>query len=712
MSEQINKPQKCRFCNRKVDFAYYCEECGMTCCSDCLQDEEKIIFVCQKCDSRKIEQNDPDGKICKDCGSSQIFKLNEKIKSCPKCGSREIINVFEKKETLEKQFLDLIKKTRALADPFQEIINETDSVRQRVQKVREPPIRCYHYPNIEPNLLKIYQFIIYLKENILEKIKTHFRYISTNIEYFFDIYNQPNSNIRIIEGILANLQKSYDTIQTFISKKLDGFSEKLEAIEEKLPFIQKVDDLFSSYKRFLNLAANEKPIFAIKTKLTNDEDRFKRNSGILFITNMDLSFVRKYGLINKKYELIFKAPVNDLIKLKEGGNLLFKKLIVEFSYGKYEFSISSDSIPTVVEYILLAKDFEDRVQFDEIAADNLHEMSLDVNNLISYIEEGINKFFSLKCKFNQKNTPHPQIQANINSSGSENQSFNHQTQQFKRTPSFSPSVPYQGQQYNREPSYQSEQTSNHYSVNQPSQIHGRRKDYPSNANGSHANRKAQSGQMNSHFNPPRQTEDIRPPYHLHNSPRYSKANKYYSDPHDPSRFQNYEPFEKTGEEHEFKNNDFTDRDDYFDERSVLMKKLRKVHNDQEFDSSQFSERSDGFPIGNSGVNGFNKNHLAPEFHSQFSNHSQPRPREYNFNPQENLRKKTLLLRKKRHNKMKNLESLNRKFKKGNMSRNKYNRQYNNIKRQVYLIDQELENLRESINTDSCKDKDKVREYFS
>ncbi|MGV9204207.1 MAG: hypothetical protein ACOC44_09365, partial [Promethearchaeia archaeon] len=424
MSEQINNPQKCRFCNREVDFAYYCEECGITCCSDCLHEDKKVIFVCQECDSKNIEQNNVEGKLkCKDCGSPQIFKLHKKIKSCPKCNSRDMINVFEKKETLEKAFLDLIKKTRTLVEPFTEIINETDSLQQRVQKARAPPIRCFHYPNIEPNLLKIYQFIIYLKENILEKIRTHFRYISTNIRYFFDIYNQPNSNIRIIEGILANLQKSFDTIQNFISKKLSGMSEKLESIEKKLPFIQKVDDLFSSYKRFLNLAANEKPIFAIKTKLTNglnDEDKFKRNKGILFITDMDLSFVRKYGLINKKYELIFKAPVNDLIKLKEEGTL-FKKLIIEFSYGKYEFSISSDSIPTVVEYILLAKNFENRVQYDKIAADNLREMSLDVNNLISFIEEGINNFFSLKCQFNQKNHPQQRIQPSDNSVHAGNQ---------------------------------------------------------------------------------------------------------------------------------------------------------------------------------------------------------------------------------------------------------------------------------------------------
>lgn len=753
MSEQIKNPQKCRFCNREVDFAYYCEECGISCCSDCLHKEKKIILKCEECGSKNIEQNHTEGNLkCKDCGSLQIFKINKKIESCPKCNSKEIVNVFEKKERLEKKFLDLIKKTRKITEPFEGIINDCDALRHRVQKARAPPIKCYHFPSIEPNLLKIFQFIIYLKENILEKINTHFRYIYNNIEYFFDIYNQPNSNIRIIEGILANLQKSFETIQSFITKKIEGISEKLDKIDKKLPFIQKVDDLFSSYKRFLNLAADEKPIFAIRTKLTNglnDEDKFKRNKGILFITDMDLSFVRKYGLINKKYELIFKAPVNDLIKLKEEGTL-FKKLIVEFTYGKYEFSISSESISTVVEYILLAKNFDERVRFDNIAAKNLLGLSLDVNNLMSYIEEGINNFFSLKCQFNQKNKPpiirnnnetpqreHHQSHLSQNASPnrirkdpsirqstdhhSENNQFSSfptnfpQQEDIQKNPAYNSQIkPNNNQDYQNQ-IHQNPRYPNSYNHQNP-QVNATMK-VNSNFQGYHSPHQHQHQHTSSHSPPcypSRENRFHQPeknhqpnnscnPYHLHNSPEYSKSEAYYEDPHHPKRFQNYKPFNNS---EEFSNID--DSQNYFDERSILMRKLRKANASNNGKSTPFSESTPDIPMGNSGINGFNKNHLAPEFEFQKPNRFQPNPREYNFNPQEQMREKTLLLRKQRHEKMNVLKNLNQKYENGNISRNEYHRHYNKIKRQLYLIDKKLQNLSNSLDSDSSKDK----EYFS
>jgi len=38
MSEQKSK-QLCRFCQREMRVLFYCEDCGVTCCSDCLRDD-------------------------------------------------------------------------------------------------------------------------------------------------------------------------------------------------------------------------------------------------------------------------------------------------------------------------------------------------------------------------------------------------------------------------------------------------------------------------------------------------------------------------------------------------------------------------------------------------------------------------------------------------------------------------------------------------
>ena len=53
MSEQHS--QTCRFCQRNVKLAYYCEECGANCCSDCLHEERIDSYSCQDCNSKNVE---------------------------------------------------------------------------------------------------------------------------------------------------------------------------------------------------------------------------------------------------------------------------------------------------------------------------------------------------------------------------------------------------------------------------------------------------------------------------------------------------------------------------------------------------------------------------------------------------------------------------------------------------------------------------------
>ena len=50
MSDQI-----CRFCQRYVKLAYYCEDCGANCCSDCLHEKKIDFHTCQDCNSKDID---------------------------------------------------------------------------------------------------------------------------------------------------------------------------------------------------------------------------------------------------------------------------------------------------------------------------------------------------------------------------------------------------------------------------------------------------------------------------------------------------------------------------------------------------------------------------------------------------------------------------------------------------------------------------------
>jgi hypothetical protein len=227
-----------------------------------------------------------------------------------------------------------------------------------------------------------------------------------NKEYFFNIFEQPNENIRIIEGILDNLNRSFESIDDFVDENINTIISDTKSIEKNLKFIEKITEYFMTYKRFLNLTEEEKPIYAISAKLSNglnNQEIFKKKSGMLFITNLDLSFIHEYGWIKKKQDLIFKAPVSDLIRIKEKGTI-FKKLYIEFAYGKYEFSMpDNDSISRVIEYILLARNYDETAIFDKDSARKLNNIEISLKKLKNFIEEGINSFYSLKCQSNNTN---------------------------------------------------------------------------------------------------------------------------------------------------------------------------------------------------------------------------------------------------------------------------------------------------------------------
>ena len=292
--------QICHFCQRRQEIAYYCENCGASCCNHCLADEKVDSFVCQDCNSKHIQ--DSGIKSCKECNSENIIKISQTLKSCPRCHSLRIVNIFEKKESLEQRFLELIKSTRLLLEPFTDVINELHLTKDKIKKARGPPIKCFHFPKMESELVSIFKLLEYIEDTLLERINIYFHHLALNRDYFFDIYSQPNSNVKIIEGILENLSESYKSIELFIKKKIEKMEEEIKVISKNLEFINKITELFEEYKRFINLAEEEKPIYAIDAKISNSHNSnglLQREKGVLFITNYDLSFIHEFGVIKK-----------------------------------------------------------------------------------------------------------------------------------------------------------------------------------------------------------------------------------------------------------------------------------------------------------------------------------------------------------------------------------------------------------------------------
>lgn len=680
----------CRFCeNNKARF--YCEDCGVSICGNCVSEEKIEFFKCQDCDSRSISSLTYGTKRkCTECHSENVIKITQHSKTCPKCHSNNIANIYEKKEDIESNFLELIKETRSLVDPFQEINSDLELLRERLEKARNPPVKCYHHPKLEKDLLSLFKYIIYLKSQLAEKISLYFRHIYINKEYIFNIYNQPNSNIKIIEGILDNLKRSHESISEYINENIEKIDRKTEKFSEKLSFIEDIKDEFSSFKSYIKLADDEKPIFAVKAKLVNGmnnkQDVFKRNKGKLFITNYDLSFVHEHGFLNKKTDMIFKAPVNDITKVAEKGRFP-KRLYIQFEYGKYEFSMNSDDFAETMEHINLAREFNDDSAFDRDSAEELRTVDISLSDIKNYIEEGINSFFNLKCVYNNKQVSKIDAYKQMIPKG------NDPLEQGFQKPMVS------------------EQTENMWNVRAPSSDLEYKK--PASMNF----RQAMHADLNfQQFPQPARAVNSNQAYQPRTSRasqvNYYKNNYYQQDPFRTDRYQNYEPahpqesMRPENYYHGHQGNPHYQEEDIINNRKILMGQLNKVS--RTIPSMEASDpMSTLTPSGppkefskspGSYMTNFHRNHLSQHFEPKSEVKEAPYPRyrsPFDRDREEEQNDQEINeLKKSRFSIKQTLKKLDAKFDRGFLSESDYFRIFNNLQQDLYTIEEQLSEMQE------------------
>jgi len=658
MSDQI-----CRVCQRYVKLTYYCEECGANCCSDCLHEKKVEFYACQDCNSKNLEISDSEKKkICKECGNENIVKVKQLLKSCPKCGSHKIINVYEKKEELEKNFLDLIKNSRFFINPLREVLENLFSLQQEIKNARAPPVRCYHFPKMEADLLGLFKLFIYVQSTLHDKITAHFQQLVLYKEYFFDIYTQPNTSITVIEGIFESLIRGYTAINDFVLNNVKTFNDSLESYGQNLRFIRKISEYFSTHKKLIKLAEKEKPVYAIHAKLANGldtEQKYKKDSGILFITNLDLSFVHEFGVRKKKLAITFKAPVKDLIKIRERGKV-FKKLYLEFEYGKYEFTLPPKAIPRVVEYILLARTFDESTIYDEKSARKLQHIDIEVNTLEKFIEESINSFFSLKCQYNKGyESASDYIQGvpqNRNFNPHQNQNFDYQNQ----NQGGSYQNPNPGQFW---PNKNSSQNPNFYSGP---------KYYPY--------------MSPPQTQPPGFTNNYREPINQYQGPPLDESKFFIQNLYNPNRYQNYNP------------RNMNQNDPLLNRNADPVLSRIMGNNPNYYQSSPNAGDSHIFPESNNPMyQEYNKNHLSELFNRNhpMEQQSYGQKREL-FKLDREKNEKLLELEKERYSLKATLKKLETKFDQGSISESDYFRTFRNLNKEIYLIDNKIQVLQQKL----------------
>jgi len=303
----------------------------------------------------------------------------------------------------------------------------------------------------------------------------------------------------------------------------------------------------------------------------------------------------------------------------------------------------------------LARTFDESNIYDGKSAAKLQRVDIDLNELVNFIEESINSFFSLKCQYNtssQKVNSYKQIFP---------QHFNTQPNQI---PISMHQFPNQGFPYQNHNLRQ-------FGINQPLMQN-----------------------PNSQYPPYYTPTSIQSPQgainYINSMNQYQGANisqsKFFPQNFiNPNRFQNYNP-QKINPNFE----EFID----LEERDILTRNLEQP---QGF-IPQHSHRIDPSDLNNDYLfQEFNKNHLSELFNPNNSITQQSyRHKRKLFKLDREKHEKMLELEKERYSLKATLKKLETKFDQGSISESDYFRTYRNLNKEIYLIDNKIQNLRQSL----------------
>jgi hypothetical protein len=313
-----------------------------------------------------------------------------------------------------------------------------------------------------------------------------------------------------------------------------------------------------------------------------------------------------------------------------------------------------------VEYILLARTFDESTIYDEKSAKKLQHIDIEVNTLEKYIEESINSFFSLKCQYNKGYESTSDYFQGI----SQNRNYNpHQNQnhEFKNRRQGRPyQNPNPGQFW---PNTNPIQNPNPY----PKPRH-----YP-------------------YTPPPPQSQpygfinNYREPINQYQGPPLDESKFFIQNLYNSNRYQNYDP-------HNMNQNNLLHQND-----DPLLSRIMG-NNQNSYDSYPNTSDSHILPERNNPMfQEYNKNHLSELFnHNQpLEQHSYRQKREL-FKLDREKNEKLLELEKERYSLKATLKKLETKFDQGSISESDYFRTFRNLNKEIYLIDNKIQSLQQKL----------------
>lgn len=354
--------------------------------------------MCGQCKGSNVEvrnRNSVNGEIyiCNDCGSLNIEIKLEIQRSCPGCRLSSIIPIAKKRLQLIKRVRDVVSGFKTGYEELKTFLREYRAIRQKTLALRA--VGYLHDPIIEQTLLSIYETIKSVSDDILERATQEMDLVRIQLGKYCDSASWRSSDFPQLEMLIKQIQEDVIKYQLNVRKILAQPKKEQGLVKSKLKVIKYYKSIYDEYNDYLNLFPGELPVCAFKeiTFCKSTIQGLRKGTGLLFLTDQRLIFIRKTGFIKKSVQRLFNFSFNHFLDVSFEGRL-FKKLKFILDQGNIWFSASNRTMEAIKEYLNISVNFGKYRINDNKVLNTLDQIQISTRHLEREIDRKIVQLLS------------------------------------------------------------------------------------------------------------------------------------------------------------------------------------------------------------------------------------------------------------------------------------------------------------------------------
>jgi len=375
----------CRACDTS-HATHFCEDCGATLCSDCLETRTSQFTVCNECHHNLgVPIPGENFELCPACESDNLGKGRRVEEICPQCHSTKIISIEEKKRGLAQDLRQAIMNIHYGHTHLREFNNTLVSTKRLLVSLRMA--NFLHYNWLEDKIEEIQQELMALKNRVINQAEIVAKKIAAETKGLMDYTHWAASQFPFIEGITNRVTQMGNQYKVGVDESLRDVKRKLDDIKHHLEGLDYYRRKFAGFYDIADLSVNELPVCALPDIRVTGSDFLKHDkaTGTLYITNKRLVFIAEVGIVRKKKDIIFDFPLLYLNSIEEDGRIR-KRLVLKLKQGELKIASSEQTQKVLPDYIEIARKFDRYMQTDLQRVRKLEQSNLNVSDVRMKIE--------------------------------------------------------------------------------------------------------------------------------------------------------------------------------------------------------------------------------------------------------------------------------------------------------------------------------------